>query len=453
MNDRKPSKWGKVGKVSFIIVLVLLCIVGGAYSFTDIPSASRAYERNLQAAKDAGVAMSSEDADRIRTVNEEDNAASLVLQAEKNFAELDKQFQNERQKEMSRMFEENNYRTPKYYTNDARLVRTWKALEPDFKLLEQASRRKTLVFQYDLRDPYASDISDRGRFKHWIAIIVQKAHLSEQVGDIVEARRMICTAARLATLIQEDAIFDSILKRISASIIVQDELAKWLRSHGTSQAWRAVIRDAATALDNPFDLRPTFRIHHWASQFTTEKLVGWRKGPGPPDSQLDDAGPSYGSTENNVQLLRLVPRFGQANVSRVHEYYAKALKSYPEDLWDLSALHQHMAPLTTSMEGNALSIQVAQFAIPGFYDFDKSMARCAARTNVILQSLAILENGHPKGVLPLSGHHSKDIDGKPIRIRKLPGGWIVYSIGRNGVDDGGDDDAKSPKDFVVRLPK
>jgi hypothetical protein len=168
---------------------------------------------------------------------------------------------------------------------------------------------------------------------------------------------------------------------------------------------------------------------------------------------LDDAGPSFGSTENNVRWLRLIPRFGQANVSRVHEYYAKALKSYPENLWDLSALHQHMAPLTASMDGNGLSTQVAQFAIPGFYDFDKSMARCAARTNVILQSLAILENGPPKGVLPLGGHHSIDVDGKPIRIRIRSYGWIVYSIGRNGVDDGGNDDAKSPKDFVVHLPK
>ncbi len=28
-------------------------------------------------------------------------------------------------------------------------------------------------------------------------------------------------------------------------------------------------------------------------------------------------------------------------------------------------------------------------------------------------------------------------DGHPMRLKAAPGGWTVYSIGRDGVDDGG----------------
>src|SRR5262249_22642734 len=43
----------------------------------------------------------------------------------------------------------------------------------------------------------------------------------------------------------------------------------------------------------------------------------------------------------------------------------------------------------------------------------------------------------PLGDLGLPAEATTDpFDGKPLRVKKSPLGWTVYSVGRNGVDDG-----------------
>jgi hypothetical protein len=44
----------------------------------------------------------------------------------------------------------------------------------------------------------------------------------------------------------------------------------------------------------------------------------------------------------------------------------------------------------------------------------------------------------PLGDLGLPAEATTDpFDGEPLRVKKVPRGWMVYSVGRNGVDDGG----------------
>jgi hypothetical protein len=44
----------------------------------------------------------------------------------------------------------------------------------------------------------------------------------------------------------------------------------------------------------------------------------------------------------------------------------------------------------------------------------------------------------PLGDLGLPAETTTDpFDGKPLRVKKSPRGWTVYSVGGNGVDDGG----------------
>ena len=97
---------------------------------------------------------------------------------------------------------------------------------------------------------------------------------------------------------------------------------------------------------------------------------------------------------------------------------------------------------------------MAWYVVPLFLLDGASFQKEFVRSSTIIQATAMLEvQRKPTQELPIAGQRSLDIDGKPLRVKKSKEDWIVYSIGPNKIDDGGNDDEKRPKDFVIHLPK
>jgi hypothetical protein len=444
MIDTKPSKWGKVGKVSMIIATILLCLFGLAYSLTDISEAASHYDKNRDEAKKLGLPFSSTEINRLRIVPEEDNAAVILTPILGRIKEVFKKY---------------DYKDP----FDAFVKSNWSKIQADYPSIERASRRKTLVFKRDLRNPYDAEMPEFANLRNWIGCIISKAKEAANKGNRELATSFLATAARLGVLIDKDQFIAAITIRTSTIAKVQSELKRWIPIVGKDPSWRHDIHEILTIIDKPYDLRPGFRSMHWNSLYAAEIILGVR-----PDDRHqvesnypEDVYPNMESMKREAKYFKMVPRYTKASLSRIDEYYVLVLANYPSDLYDFAALDalskkvESFTDMTRFGWRLGLSLRVTEYVAP-FYslDFRKSFHREFVQTNLLYQTLALLESGKsPEGGFPLKGSKMLDMDGAPLRSKKTNKGWILYSIGRDGVDDGGDDDPKRPRDFVVHLPK
>lgn len=450
------SKWGKVGKVAAILVTVLLFLVGVAYLQTDVGEAAASYEKNLEAARNLGLPMSDEDVARIRSVPDKDNAAKLVLSSFDDLKAPAKWLEDAKS-DWTSGDKKAGYRpiTWSYYTRDDWLEKVWPQLEPGYQKLIQACQYDHLVFPHKILNPIEREDVNRGRLGKWIALIVQRAHLYERANDPENASKAIAVAARLSVLVQPMNFLVSTIRGVQATLIVQRELAKWITDHGADPAYRNAIRTSLLILDQPYDLRPSMKLEHRDSLYSTELMVGWRPLPKikEPESEGQiDGPPTLQETFDSKRWYRSIPRFGKANISRIHEYYAKAISEYPTDHYDLAALRRTMEPLDRRMQSNQLSVVIPSMVI-SYRNILDLLEQAQSQTNVLRQALAILDQQKCDGSLPLGGHYKLDLDGHPLRMKKTTTGWLVYSIGRDKVDDGGSPVVRNKGDFVVHLPR
>ena len=73
-------------------------------------------------------------------------------------------------------------------------------------------------------------------------------------------------------------------------------------------------------------------------------------------------------------------------------------------------------------------------------------ARCLAQLRALRIDNALCEfaekNGHDaSGLADLKLSQAATLDpysGQPLKLKRTPAGWIVYSVMQNGIDDGGD---------------
>lgn len=415
------SKWGKVGKVAIIFFVVLLCIAGIAYSSTDIGEAAGSYEKNREAAKQAGAVFDNESAALLYRVPVDDNAAPIILNALKTIEPfLDKV---------------NDKKLP-----DSDFVKIWLKLEPSFKTLERGCQKGHMIFDHDYTTPTYQETPEFTWTRAWIRTMMRRASIASKGNDINLTTALLTSAAKLNNLQSENPEPISTQFRISGSTTISLGLARIFQVHGQDSQWQKLITEVLKILDKPWDLRPIFRRQHWSSigiidvSLDPEKYVGDR------------------SAEELA--LRWIPCIRKAFLSRMHHYYAFAINSYPTDLYDYTALYKHGKDLDVLSSQGGLSMRFPIIALMEIGTFPFSLQCEAAQRYALMQALEMIRlKQNPAKGLPLKGRFAVDVDGKPFRIKQKKGQWIVYSIGKDKVDDGGTEVSTYKGDFVVHLPK
>lgn len=233
--------------------------------------------------------------------------------------------------------------------------------------------------------------------------------------------------------------------RLSISKEIEQTLRLVLTERGNTPKWQSAISNTLNVLDKPYDLRPALKREHWSAISLVNVYMG--KEP--------DTFNSLGELGHEVKLVRCIPRMEKALLSRIHEYYAFAITSYPADLADYQALEILFKNLYSISDRQGLSMIFS----PYYYlflgqDFVLPLVAEEAQRNALRQALEIARQKHdPARGLALPGRKALDVDDKPLRMKKTAAGWIIYSIGTNQVDDGGIETSKYQGDFIVHLPK
>ncbi|MEI7984268.1 MAG: hypothetical protein WCI55_01470 [Armatimonadota bacterium] len=426
-NHQKVSPWRKPMIIGGVFGLVLICIVAAALSRTDLSAASREYEKNRADAAKEGLYFSREQVEARYQIPESENGARLISSVLPLLGKL---------------------KLDRGTVLTAEMIKTkWSELEPAIATIEEASHRKHLMFRRDFSNPAATLFPEYSRLKDWVKLLVQLGHISAEKGDLSNAEKYWSLATYLTIKTDEEGMLIGILVRISCAAILERELQTMVASLGRDPKMLQVLESVLSKLDQPYDMKMPLRLENWFAISVIDAVIKDSNG-------LQDLG--FGnSLPNEIKYGRYLPGFRKANLSRIYRTYADAIHLIPDDPYDMAGVQRAYESLDRAGMKQGLSYTMQSIMMPVFSQTTLSVSRDIAQRNALIQAVALLKSGaDPAKGLPLKGRHAKDLDGKSIRLKKNSSGWIVYSIGRDNVDDGGIPvDTHGKGDYVVRLPK
>ena len=416
----KKSKWGKVGTIFIATLSIVLCATGIAYVRTDIPAAASKYQENLTMAKGAGAVFSREDALSMRQVSKSDNAVDSISNFVLKIDSLHVDFE-------------------RTVTSDSDFLAEWQPFEKYLPAMLAASKKKFFMVESDLKDMYDSKSLEPIYLIKWIQAICWLADLSAKQSDIKTSGELLICAAKFSAMVDHDPDFEAKRARSEMAEAVDRELSLLITSHGDEPSWQALIEQVLSILEPPYDFRPCYKYSHWRTLYEVQLRLGEIRDP---------------SSTRELYGERLIPRYNKAAMSRVHELFGNMLQRYPADITNYIQITALNDELFESYDYRAMSLKAFYYSLEAFSTSIWQARVEEAQRNAVTQALAIKKQGlDPSIGLPIEGRHSEDFDGKPIRIKKLPNGWVVYSIGRDGKDNGGDESKRYPRDWVVHLTK
>ena len=417
MSERKQKRgcWSKVGLTSLIFLTVVLSVLAIAYSRTDLGSAAADYEKNRATAEKVGLFFTKEQADVLFKVPEEDNGAKLM-----KFAKV---------KEIG---------VPDYLTDDEIAVRK-QLIEEYVQTLEAAANRKYLISaksSADLTFVFGSET------KNAVKLLSRMTKYSSDHGDKEGCKRYLRIATRLTNGAGDDKDEIPILIRIACAAITEARLQGMIPKFANDPEWLAIIEASLKDLDKPYDLLTVVKLQHLQSLEYAD-IIKKESIPVKEIFRSDSELPL------SMRLNRFLPRYQPAIRSRIHEYFGNLGALLPADPYDWNQMQKAGQFSTDFLNRKGWSYEALMTA-----EFDgmiRAVWKQISSRNALMQAVEILKSkADPAKGLPLLGRYHLDLDGKPLRIKHLDKGWIVYSIW-DKTDDGGMDLKKGHGDFVVHL--
>jgi hypothetical protein len=103
--------------------------------------------------------------------------------------------------------------------------------------------------------------------------------------------------------------------------------------------------------------------------------------------------------------------------------------------------------------GTNVESEVAQMVVPSYPKavraaVERRATADATQTALAVERFRLAHNGEvPESLAAVTPQYlsavPRDVDGKPLRFKKLARGYVIYSIGADGVDNGGKERASN----------
>jgi hypothetical protein len=429
VEERKQlvKPWKKPLIAVGIFGLIVICGFAAALSRTDLSAATGEYDKNRTDAEREGLYLSREQVEANYAIPESENSANLIAPILPLLGKL-------------KLEKNNEY-------SEAMILSHWSKLEPAIAKIEEASHRPQLKFKRDFSNPAATLFPEFASAKSWATLLVRLGRFAIEKNDYDAAKKYWSLAGYLANKQDDEGFLIGILVRISCLAILERELQTTISIRGREPKVLESLQAVLMNIDQPYDMKEPLRLENW---FATTSVDLFLKNP----SSMNDIG--FGtSLPNEVKFGRFLPGFRKANVSRILRTYADASHLMPTDPYDMEGIQKAYDSLDKSATMKGMSYTMQEIMMPVFSQSTFAVSRELAQRNTLIQAVELLKSGaDPAKGLPLKDRHAKDLDGKSLRLKKDASGWVIYSIGRDKVDDGGKPtDGKGKGDYVVQLPR
>ena len=419
-----PNKWAVVGKVSAVLVTLVFLVAAGFYTWTGIPSGSAGYTRARESAESTGLFMTESQVQAARTVPDSENAASVV------------------ENHKAPQFEDAMNLTPEIVNQN------WSRIEQGLRALESASARKFLVGKWDFSDhtmPYYENPPALGRASGWAYSLDYILIAIVSTNDFAKIARCLRAQAFLCSILDTDHSLGGMIRRNSVATMIESKIRKLIPRCGQNPELLNLVDEVMNRIDRPYDVAMLLKVENYRGMMAVEYFLA--NAPIEEKPSID-----YSGMPIELQKGPSLPKFRQANLARIHEYYSAVLKHLPSDPYDMNGLNLALDAGVPMLEQSDWSYAVLRMGMEVPFTLPKRISTELAYRNTLLQAIAILKSkSAPAKGLPLAGRYRMDLDGSPIRIKKLEKGWVVYSVGADRNDDGGLDSPRKPTDYVAHL--
>lgn len=420
MNEvvERKSKWGKVGKVFLILSIVILVVAAAAYSATGLPSGAAAYRQSREDAKRVGLPFREEEILKITAVPDSLNAIDLV-----------------RSMKSAPDFGYEKEKIPKA------IEKFRPEIEEGMRQLRRFPPRKYIIDRWDVKEELAKEPRWNDVVRSWTKDLAILAGQSAAKNDLPATREYLEYATLLTMGADDDGSMRGCMRRSSGASQIEYEIRRMLPVHAMSEAWLTMMLDILYRLDEPYDIVKILKVEHYRSITLLNEIVETRAW-----SKVYNDGPS------EFSIGASLPRFREANLARIHEFFTLILPHLPSDPFDLPGVQAAVGRGESMLDNWAWSYAFLKYVVPvSPYFVTRLQVETATRYTLLQATTLLLHKSDPAKGLPIKGRYRLDLDGKPIRVKRLSKGWVIYSIGSNGVDDGGIDETDRRPDVVAHL--
>lgn len=419
--------------IPVFFLLIALLIVGWRWEL------KRDVDRQIASLREQGVPLSGEELDTFYpAVPDTNNAAIGITQV---FHLLTK-YPDDRASELQR------FKTPRLLSElsneDAALLRGY--VEMNRAALERVHNAPTLPecrYPIDLREVYETELPHLRQLKQLALLLSYDAILSARSGDVESAARSSAEILALARTLDKEPVLISALVRVAlvnigkesvemtlnAGQLTQVDLEKLLAkvrlSRNSNVLTRALMGEVGTYL-------PLFRM----SAAELNRLNQINSNGGSPISM-----PIGGSPHPLLRVTGFMERDLRFFLDAMNSLIERSRMEPPlslegtenhEELCVLAARRYHiMSSMLLPMYPRSPSRDAQQRALLACAELALTIDLFRLKSGDLPTELGELVPTYFESV-------PKDpFDGQPMRYRKLEHGYMLYSIGRDGTDDGG----------------
>lgn len=414
----KKNRWSKVGLTGLIVTTIIVSGLAIAYSRTDLAEAASKYDENKAAAEKAGMFFTRSQVDALYKISPSQNGATLIEQSYPNT------------------------KLPLIETEQIAKA-NWSRLKPGLEKLEAASKFPTAIFKKPGGNRFEFNSKGTEALRFWTRTLPKLIEFSAAKNNFEATKHYYDLMAFIVNIADDDKDGMSVIIKAGYAHKLEASIRQQIPLHGQDSKWRSMLESTLRKIDKPYDLLTLLKIDHME---VLEALAMLRK----ENLSLKQSFESD-MFSAPIRFNRYLPRFEPASKSRIHEVFAGVAKRLPNDPYDFMQVKTAYEYGQKAIENSGWSYCILQELTSGF-DLARAVAREQADRNALFQALALLQTkADPAKGLPLKGRFQTDVDGNPIRIKKLDKGWIVYSIWGDGADDGGKEIKDGHGDWVVHL--
>lgn len=304
----------------------------------------------------------------------------------------------------------------------------WKAA---LRIVEQGTAKDQVVWKRDWTKSYDVVFPEYASIKMTVRALMMRAERALQQRDVEGAMHQFEVAERLCRHLYRERLILAPAVGMACFKIVYAQ-AGYLARYRNADFDRKIL----AFLDHRHtpDLRESLAAHTFIAIDFVPEYAKKSRYPGmdnPPNPWLYKALRS-GFVQRGVQI-------------RILERYRALMLGLPKDPNDLGAVRKAVVAFNRSFDedlsimGQITNMTMADRIMVDLFVYEQEVRRRAAKIQVALEER--YEPGHWPSTLPKSIQQEDPWSGKLLKYRRDLDGYRIYSVGENGIDDGGESGA------------
>jgi len=418
-----------------LALCVVIGIVGfaffGIWRLSMFGQAPSKLTEELRSANADGLPLTADDIRKETAVSDQDNAAPLLLTA---FSEL-KAFQKTPEgKELSKASSRNGGlidATPDLLES---LKPSIGHLSHFYEIISQAVKKPKLDFHRAWEAGPALLLPELAEEKGCLTPLVLKAKVAVGEGRTGEALEALDQGAKLSALAGQEPLVIGLLVQVAMRSQIYDAVGSIIRSHSNDMA----VLDKAIGILHDLggrpDVRPAIRSEFLMGRLAVKLLAS------------SQGAQSFGSESGNA-VTRLA-RFGPIRTVydlRFTELYHQLYRDLSKNPNSVISMREAFMGVDQKLQETASkdwTFGLAELIAPVFSQMANALGESQAKQNVMLASIDILKAKLKSGAFPetwtaISDQWVDPFSEKRLIYVKKQDGFLVYSVGKDGKDNGG----------------